>query len=1740
MSAGGGQILGRAVHYIDLDDSRFQQGLGRVENTARAGFGRVSQILRGALAVGIGVSAFNSSIFAIRRAFEFAAEGVILFNARLDQTTAAFTKLLGSRAEAEKQFAQLFEFAKRTPFDFDAVLKGATVLQVFGAASDEASGSVAGVGKSVLLTQENLNLFGDAAAATVDVTGSLSNGFKQSTFWIGRMYQALQNGQPIGRAATSLERLGLLLPEVREQLELAAQAGATGDEQFQIFKTSLERFRGLQRIQQESFFTQISTVSDNVTRLLAKAGRPVFDNIVDFLKRVNTELESPAAEAFVDDLTSGVARLANSAKTFLSDPEVQRRASTFLREAGETLQNIVTLVSTLVEVSKPWLAVIDGIVRAFDAVANSLGTNAITMAALIGLAVKFRRELAIGVDVVRGKSGIFSLPRDSKGNALTSNEAGNLRQRQEAELRRQLAVEEERLRRQNAVVERTHRSRAAAQDQVNKNVQGRQERASRAAAALVEKEESARASLLRTMNRETTTRARLAVDNARAAANTQKLTDALTRQKEIDDELNKIGRDRSLLNRQLGRTQPAAGIGLAGQLPNDLTFEQRTLLEKQGQDALERQRSRLRAAQLAAVNMAADSDAVKALNEEITKTAAIEKQVNDLGTIHLGITEAQIKLDKEQNALEAERAALTKTIADARLRDQQLAAQQQQSQLKLADTIAEKGRQQTKAANLATAVALPQGKGKGILSSGPTVQEQARLANASSQLSDRLRKQAEYTERVRQKQAALNEFLNQGGSGYDRFIGVVNRVGQGLFALTLAYEGVNLVTSTLFHDTLPGLIRSLQKYGDTLGHAREEAQAFFEAHKDSPDAADEFQKEVTKTNQLVAEATKRRDDAAKALQNLQERAAKGPTLAGDGGGGVAIGLALADKINDSGIGDANRALNEAQAKLDELIRLQQRYNEEWANLNANARRYNDFLNGTVQITSEEAREFQKMMKEDQRFADLITKMRESSESTFASLGIDGSVTPTIIAKIKADAEQFRDVGRLQLLNFLEGFTDNQSEAFDKAASLASGIFKAMGRDGAVADIEMGNLQIAIAESVDEMSKLGHVTDGTADRIRALAGKEGGDRILALVRKMDEYRRATEALETAQKNLASTEKQVEQEHNRMAAVVRAAQADMDNLRESIEEANRAREEEIDGMRKEADRLRREADDIARGYQKTIDKLNERQKAVQDEADAADKAHQKRIDGLQDEVDALQKVLEAAQKSQDEHSSAAQAVIEGRIDAYRRERGALEELTETLIGRYEAEIGAARRLKDATQDRASAASRDQRKQLLAFDEAIEQARQRGDRAEVARLQKQREAFSNRSGRQVQLAESRAAVARDDFDQRQRDIERQAEDQRLADVEATRNAQTRLDSKQKELEAAQKLREDDRARFEEILAGIQAQIDDQERLAKVAADDYAERIRLQDEQIRLKEEADKEQDKRDEESIRKMQKRLTVVEKAAQVQNFISGFMLKNAQNAVDKADEYAKKIGEAVKALDGMNERWLTTLGLIDEIVRKLNEANQDISRDPAHPLVGPPPDDPKGGLGSQPAQPSGGQPVSQPNSGIVPSDRIYPDGTAWGDDPVPRGYTKVLFAGANGRPYAGLKWIGDPSVPLVPPTPSAPPPDPNPSTGYQSLRVSPFGGGLSYSSSGLADNSTGFAALRTAPASAEPDWGTIQPARVPQPRPGDTWQYNQNAPLGTFHVREEADIDKIAAAVAIKQVEAFTSSRMKGVPLRRVK
>ena len=168
--------------------------------------------------LGVQAAIAATAFIAIGAAMRKGKEAVFGMNAEIETAEIQFATFLGSTEAAEEKVASLFEFAKTTPFETGPIIKASRQLQVFGG--------------NVLNSDENLRLFGDAAAATSAPIDNL-------TFWIGRMYSSIQGGKPFGEAAMRLQELAVMTPEARTQMEELQKSGASAEEVFGVFQSCL-------------------------------------------------------------------------------------------------------------------------------------------------------------------------------------------------------------------------------------------------------------------------------------------------------------------------------------------------------------------------------------------------------------------------------------------------------------------------------------------------------------------------------------------------------------------------------------------------------------------------------------------------------------------------------------------------------------------------------------------------------------------------------------------------------------------------------------------------------------------------------------------------------------------------------------------------------------------------------------------------------------------------------------------------------------------------------------------------------------------------------------------------------------------------------------------------------------------------------------------------------------------------------------------------------------------------------------------------------------------------------------------------------------------------------------------------------------------------------------------------------------------------------------------------------------
>lgn len=265
--------------------TRAIRGLGSLPVRVGAGLGGVGRSLGGALTalaptaglaaalgpVGGSVLAVAGSLGVLKKSMSSAAE--------VQSMQASFVTLLGSMDAARGRMAELSSFAASTPFEIPQVVEASKVLQ--------------SLTTGALATGAGLRLVGDVAANTGEP-------FEQVAVHVGRLYQGLMDGRPVGEAMARLQELGALLPQTRTRLEEMQKAGAKGGGVWTVAARDLMRYSGEMERQSATWGGVMSNFADSVGNVFRAIGAPLVAALTPFMQHVNTWLGTiiPLAQRF--------------------------------------------------------------------------------------------------------------------------------------------------------------------------------------------------------------------------------------------------------------------------------------------------------------------------------------------------------------------------------------------------------------------------------------------------------------------------------------------------------------------------------------------------------------------------------------------------------------------------------------------------------------------------------------------------------------------------------------------------------------------------------------------------------------------------------------------------------------------------------------------------------------------------------------------------------------------------------------------------------------------------------------------------------------------------------------------------------------------------------------------------------------------------------------------------------------------------------------------------------------------------------------------------------------------------------------------------------------------------------------------------------------------------------------------------------------------------------------------------
>jgi hypothetical protein len=196
---------------------------------------------------------------AIPQFFADLGKQAIQANAQFETFATQFETLLGSGGAAKQRLDELAKFGVETPFELPEVVQANIQLQTFGG--------------NVLATSENLRLLGDAAAAN-------NAPFSETAVWFGRLFSQLQGGKPFGEAASRLQELAILAPDVRTEMEAMQKQGKSGAEIWAFFSEKVgDKFGGAMEKLAKTFQGVTSNLADFKGELIRKGGEEFFDEV---------------------------------------------------------------------------------------------------------------------------------------------------------------------------------------------------------------------------------------------------------------------------------------------------------------------------------------------------------------------------------------------------------------------------------------------------------------------------------------------------------------------------------------------------------------------------------------------------------------------------------------------------------------------------------------------------------------------------------------------------------------------------------------------------------------------------------------------------------------------------------------------------------------------------------------------------------------------------------------------------------------------------------------------------------------------------------------------------------------------------------------------------------------------------------------------------------------------------------------------------------------------------------------------------------------------------------------------------------------------------------------------------------------------------------------------------------------------------------------------------------------------
>lgn len=349
----------------ELDDSQVLEALQRIEQKVDAlaketdeQLGGMGEGLGGAASQGVELAAVMGGVagvvatatnqvinFAgqIKSTLDAMGQAAVASNAQFEVYTTKFKTLLGSAEAAEARIQELAEFGQKTPFELPDVVQADLILQTFGG--------------DALATGEILTRIGDMAAGAGSDFGNLA-------VWIGRLYTAIQNGQPFGEAAQRLSEMAILSGDARAKLEQMQKAGEDSNKIWEYFIENVAgRYKNAMEEQAKTFTGVTSNLADFQGMLIREGGAPYFDAVREQAIELYEYLDEHADDFIaiaqpIGDIMASIAGFQGDVKLDFIEQIVENKDG--IIETLDTVYDLVQQGKLLLSVFIDWAGILLG------------------------------------------------------------------------------------------------------------------------------------------------------------------------------------------------------------------------------------------------------------------------------------------------------------------------------------------------------------------------------------------------------------------------------------------------------------------------------------------------------------------------------------------------------------------------------------------------------------------------------------------------------------------------------------------------------------------------------------------------------------------------------------------------------------------------------------------------------------------------------------------------------------------------------------------------------------------------------------------------------------------------------------------------------------------------------------------------------------------------------------------------------------------------------------------------------------------------------------------------------------------------------------------------------------------------------------------------------------------------------------------------------------------------------------